>query len=390
MALDITNVQAGELITASLVNELIGELEKLDVRVTTLEQAGSTAGQVEIDAVYPQPVRATTDLTIIGKNFGVSVGATRVRFNGVSPTTFRNGSNDNTLICDVPEVPGLVEAGSTVELTVANARSAATTTVTVLPAERDQVGDADMVFAGVTPDPTIAGQNADYAFTLHSDALLPAKMSFSVLVAGAGGPLGWTTSFLDAIKNPIADRTISINRNETKAFFVRIALPTGSEGVPFTLKVDAFGGGLTASSGTQFLTVGVGATPDPAIPDLSPITVINGTLDGSTVTVKPGEFADVNVEVHFTEVATYNVQFAPATGTSGWSADLLVPSPDLPRFNIATGDLSETGPPKYAREVITVSVGPTSNTSPRGKAVLTVQRQGETSKRTYTFDLVVG
>jgi hypothetical protein len=391
MALDIKNVQAGELITSSLVNELIVELEKLDVRVTVLEATGVTSGQVEINAVYPDPVRATDDLTIVGKNFGVSIGATRVRFNGVPPKNFRLGSNDNVLICDVPELTGIDPAGTLVELTVANAVSAATRSITVTPLQKQQVGDADIVFTDVTPDPTIPGQPADFAFTLHSDALLPADIILTPSVTSAAGTsLGWTTSILDAIKNPIADRKVAINKGETKAFFVHVAIPSGTNDVNYILRVDGAGGGLTGSSGAQALQVGHEAKPDPAIPDLSPIGVTNGSLNGSTVTATGGEWADIDVEVHMNVApATYNVSFAVASGTTGWTTDMVSPPESAPKIDVAPTDLTQTGPPPYHRDTITVSVRATSNTSPRGQAVLTVQRQGENRKRSYTFDLAV-
>jgi len=394
MSIDIDHVQRGELITALLINELIDELGKLDVRVTMLEQAGSTSGAVEIDTISPQPVRAEDNLTILGKNFGVSVGATRVHFNGVPPKNLLQGSNDTALICPVPDLPGLVEEGTSVELTVANARSAATTTITVQPVLQQQVGDASIVFSGVSPDPTVPGQTADFQFTLHSDALLLAKMTITpTLLSAAGTPLDWPKSLLDAAFNPLQSNQITINPQDTKPFYVRVAIPTGTLDTPFVLKADGLGGGLTASSGGQNLMVGNTATPDSAIPDLAPKTITNGQISGSTITVPAGVVAELDLEAHFTVApATYNVQVTPAAptgGQAGWATQLLVPPSLTPKFDVAAIDLNQPGSPPFARETIKVQIAAVGTPGP-GHGVVTVQRLGQPTKRTYSFDLVLG
>jgi hypothetical protein len=255
-----------------------------------------------------------------------------------------------------------------------------------------QVGDASIDFSGVSPDPTVAGQNADFAFTLHSDALLPATLTLTASLLGAAGtPLGWTTSILDATFNALTNNKITVAPGDTKPFYVRVAIPNGSGGTPFMLKADGTGGGLTASSGAQNLKVGDTATPDSAIPDLSPITVKNGSISGSTVTVTSGLVAELDVEAHFTVApATYNVQVAPAVGTTDWAAQLLVPPSSFPAFDVATVDLTEAGPPPYAKEIIKVQIAALVGSPAKGSAVLTVQRLGQTTKRTFSFDVVSG
>lgn len=396
MAIHIDHVQSGELITADLINQLIDDVESLDARVTVLEQQGTTGGVVEIDAVYPDPVHAEQDVTIIGKNFGFSVGATRVFFNGLSPSTLRSGSSDTVLVCPVPDVPGLADAGTGVQLSVANARSAATETITILPVQREQVGDASIDFSGVSPDPTIPGQNNDFAFSLHSDALLPATLTLSVgLKDLEGGGLPWTTTLLDATFNPLSNNQIQVNPTDTKPFYVRIAIPSSENSTPFTLEVDGSGGGLTASSGPQSMTVGVNASPDPAIPDLSVTSAVNGTVSGPNVSITPGVVAELDLEVHFTQAATYNVGVTTSGGN--WQAQLQVPSTANPVFDVGDGDINQgTAPNQYAKETIRVLIAAAVGVGNPGTthAVVTVQRQGQTGpqsgwkKRTLGFDIL--
>jgi hypothetical protein len=388
MALDITNVQAGELITASLFNELIGELEKLDVRVTALEATGVRPAAVEITDVYPKPARVGDDVTILGKNFGVSTGATRIRFNGVSPTVFRVGSNDTAIICDVPELAGLAEEGSQVELTVSNAQTTAERSVTVLPVKREQLGDAGILFIGVTPNPVVPGQIADFEFSLNSDASLPATMTITPTISVGGADAGWTTSVLDATKNTLGDRRVTINPGDTKPFFVRVLIPANVNGTELVVRADGAGGGLIASSGSQTLTVGQEVEQDPTIIDLTPTRVTNGTLSGSTVSVKHNVVGEIFVEAHVTAAETYNVSFAPTASTTGWSTALFTPPANDPALRVAPADLNNPGPPAFAQTFIRVRVSPSLDAVP-GQAVLTLQRTDETLKRSFTFDLAV-
>lgn len=387
MAIHIDHVQSGELITADLINQLIDDVESLDSRVSALESAGTSGGTVEIDAIYPTQPRVEDDVTIIGKNFGFSVGATRVFFNGVSPSTLRTGSSDTTLVCPVPDIPGLADAGSPVQLTVANARSSATESITVLPVQREQVGDVSIDFSGVSPDPTVPNQNNDFAFTVRSDALLPAALRLTVsLQDGSGHPLGWQASLLDAAFNPLSNNQIQINPTDEKPFYVRVAIPSGTNQTPYVLQVDGADGTLTASSGPQNLTVGETATPDSAIPDLSPTSVANGSISGSTVSITPGQVAELDLEAHFTVApATYNVSVSTTGG--GWQAQLLVPSPQNPIFNVTQEDLNQGSNPSFARETIRVLIATSQSNPGTSHGVVTVQRQGQTTKRTYGFDI---
>jgi hypothetical protein len=392
MALGIQHVQPGELITALLLNKVIDELGSLEARIAMVEAGGSgSSGAVQITDVYPKPARAREDVTILGRNFGLSVGAARVRFNGVSPTVFRVGSNDIAIICDVPDLQGLAEGGSNVELLVSNAQTTDVRTITVLPARREQVGDASILFDGVTPDPTVPGQDADFEFLLNSDASLPATLTITPTVTIAGRAAGWPMSVLDAAKKPIGDRRITLNPGDTKPFWIRVGIPGNAGETAFVLRVDAAGGGLTASSGALNLTIGQEESPDPAIKDLTPVRATGGTLSGSRVSVKKGVLAEVFVEAQFAVApATYDVTFAALAGTSGWTTAIFVPPASDPKIDVAPADLTEPGPPPYAQTSIRVRVKPGEAASAAGQALLIVQRRGETRKRTYIFDLAVG
>lgn len=387
MTVDIQQVQSGDLISAAFFNELIGQIESLDARVTALEEGdgGSPpAGAVVITAVSPQPARVGHDITIVGENFGFSTGGNRVRFNGVQPPAFRSGSGDSVLICQVPELPGLQETGSPVTLTVNNATSSATRVVTILPPELQQIGNVDIVFQDASPDPVTAGVDNDYEFTLESDALLAATMLLTPAVkTPAGATLSWPATILDAGHQVIADRRITVAPQEEKTFFVRLAIPPGTNATPFRLQVDGAGGGVTSSSGTLEMTVGQPADPDPDIM-LSPST--SEGLSGARISAPQGTIRTISVEADLKAVGTYDVTLTQLGGLTNWTTTLITPPAANPQLPVDADDLTGDG---VADRTVQFRARPNAGATD-GQLRLTVQRSGAARSRSFTFDMHVG
>jgi IPT/TIG domain len=386
MPIDIQTVQPGDLITSAFFNELIEQLETLDARVTALEGApgpGDGTGNVVITAMSPSPAREGEDLTIVGANFGFSIGAHRVRFNGVQPPLFRSGSGDSVLICEVPELPGLADTGSPVTLTVSNAISTVTRVITVLPAVPAPLGNIDTLFDGATPDPLTAGMDNEFAFKLSSDASVADTLVVTPRVEVGGADAGWATAVLDSSHAEIATQQITLAPAEEKAFFVRVTIPSGTNGTDFVLTVDSVGTHFESSSGDLEVTVGQSADPDPTI-TLSPSASPN--VSGSTITAALDEIVQVNVEATFSVVGTYDVSLTKLTGTTNWTTPLINPPAGNPVIIIDADDLAAVTP---APRTIQFRVRPNAGASDPGQLRLVVQRQGETRSRTRTFDLNV-
>jgi hypothetical protein len=388
MAITIQPVQPGDLITASFFNEeLIKHIEDLDARVAALEEGveGSpptAPGAVFISAVTPAPVREGEDLVIVGGNFGFSIGAHRVRFDGIQPPAFRAGSNDNVLICQVPELPvDPPDTGAAVTLTVNNATSTATRTITVLPVEVTQAGNVDMDFRGASPDPLTAGVPNEFEFRLDSDAPLPATLTITPTVTTpAGGPLGWATAVLDDAHAVIADRRVTVVQGTPETIFVRVDIPGGTNGTAFRLPVAAEGGGISSSAGVLEFTVGQNADPDTDIM-LSPSTGVTG----ATISATTGTFKTVHVEADFAADGDYNVSLTPMGGLTNWTTAMLSPTSDNPVISI---DADDRAPDGIADRTIQFRVRPNSGATD-GQLRLTVQRTGATKSRSFTFDMDV-
>jgi hypothetical protein len=384
MAIDIQPVQPGDLITSAFFNELIGYIEALDGRVTALEEEPTpTPGQgaVVITAISATSARELQDITIVGENFGFSIGAHRVEFDGTPAAAFRTGSSDNVLICQVPELPAdPPDTGITVTLEVSNAISSASRAFKVLPKEVQQAGNIDTIFDGASPDPLTANQANTFEFHFRSDAPLPATLEVTPTVTTtAGAPLGWATAVLDENGDVVSDRRIPVASQAEVTFSVRVSIPSGTNGTAFRLDVDSEGGGITTTSGPLDFTVGQNADPDPNI-IISPSTP-------STVQATTGAFTIVSVEADFLAEGTYNITLTPLGGLTGWTTTLTSPSSSNPNIQIDTADLAGDG---IADRTITFRVRPNAGAT-EGQLRLTVQRTVPASTRTrsFTFDLQI-
>ena len=394
MTIDIQHVQPGDLITASffngLIDNLLDELTALDKRLATLEGATSTVSVV-ISDVDNNQVHVGDDLTITGKNFGFSIGAHRVRFNGVPPTGFGAASSDTVLICEVPPIPGLPPTGGPVTVTVTNVAlpaegATASRTITVLPAQVNQAGNIDVLLTDVTPDILTADADNLFQFELSSAATLPAVVTLASKVMVAGNAVAWPIALLGSDHKPIPSNQVTLASGAKQTVVVRVSIPKGTNGTAFTLDVQGTAPGLpTASAGLSPMTVGQGGDPDPTF--TLALKPLGNVVSGSTITVASGMFATVSVDVEITAPGTYNVTLGAVPGTSGWTVALADALPGG-KFTVKKTDIPAGG---TLSKVLKINVGPTAGASDPGQLRLTVQRQEDPNnrRRSSTFDLNV-
>src|SRR5436190_1445720 len=98
MAKLIDDVSPGALITAAYFQKIAHLLNSFDDRLAALESAGPPEDAVIIDTVSPAgAVQVNDTVSISGRNFEFTIGATQVTFNGKSVTSFLPGSSDTLL-----------------------------------------------------------------------------------------------------------------------------------------------------------------------------------------------------------------------------------------------------------------------------------------------------
>ena len=384
MPIDIQRVQPGDLITSAFVNSLIGHLEALDTRLLALE--GSTrpaAGAVVITTVTPTPVRVGQDLTVVGENFGVYIGAHRILLDGVSPSVVRPGSTDRVLVLPVPELRDLPDLGRAVTLLVSNATSSATRTITVLPAQTRPEGDVDVALRDTSPDPLAAGRDNPFRFSLRSDATVALTMTLDPVLLGADGALlPWPVTVRGADGQSLPQRQVPLPRGASTEVVVVVTVPADAASARFTLELAARGGGIAASTGPLDFRVGEQADPTPDVVQLSPATTAG--VVGTTITGPVGTLRNVSVEADLATAGTYLVTLEALPGLTGWQQRLTSPPANAPRIEVAASDLDAGG---VAHRVIQFRVRADEGAT-TGQLRLAVRRDApEARARALTFQL---
>lgn len=377
-----SNVQSGDLITASFMNSVLTELSSLESRVTKLEQGGAVAGAISITSVSPQPVQAGQEVTIVGTNFGFLEGSYSYTFNGVATPTISSGSTDTVLTCQVPLLPGLSPGGSQVTLSMNNGTTTAVTPITVLPATVVVQGTVDVIFDSVSPDPITAGTSDDFTFHLQSRASATVTLTLTPAITMAGGGTPFPVTLLSAASEPIPNNSVTLNPGDLVSFLVRVAIPAATNGTGFTLSVTGAGSGLASSSGPQPFTVGQYANPDTSFVMAPSSSAPPTALTGTTITgsISANQFIDIYIDAKFTETGNYDLTLT-TPGTTNWLSTIV--SPATP-FTVSAADIGSTG---TADETIHLRVQPNAGATDPGQLQLNVQHEGATTSRTLTFDL---
>ncbi|MEF8817492.1 MAG: IPT/TIG domain-containing protein [Salinivenus sp.] len=129
-------VDAGDLITADDLNDLISSLEDLQKRVADLE---NQQGGVVINGFNPpNEVEVGQPLTIVGTNFEFPPDQNTLELNGREITDFLRGSTNTQLRISVPEDIQVPQGGRNVTVRVENDAGSAQRVYRLLPASTDQ------------------------------------------------------------------------------------------------------------------------------------------------------------------------------------------------------------------------------------------------------------
>src|SRR6185503_12265077 len=162
----LKNVNPGDLITALDWNGAISLINAMDVRLTHLENSGTTCPKnPHITQVLPAgPITAGDTITILGSNFDFLAGAQSVFFGSTRAVTFLAGSSDTVLNVVVPDpVAGATLGGASMLLTVGNLISTTTQPIVVKSKPIVISGNINFTFKGTRPTATPT-QNADFFY----------------------------------------------------------------------------------------------------------------------------------------------------------------------------------------------------------------------------------
>jgi hypothetical protein len=382
------DVKPGDLIRADLWNQVLHTLISFDTRITALESTGAVSGGVVITSIDPfGSVQVGDPLQINGQNFDFSIGATRVSFNGVSVSAFLPGSNDTVLIVKVPDIQP-PQGGMQAMITVSNHVNSASTSILVTPLPQPVFGPVSITPGAPTPSPTLAGQDADFPFTVVSQANLPGTYVATATIANV--PWQGFLQILDSNKGQLKNSSTPLTPNLPTTLYVRIhPIPAATTGTPFSLSLSLNSG--TQSGGTSGLTnytVGQAQAPQDDSIGLT-FGSMNPTnaISGDTITIPSGSLAILTLLSTYTVAGQYNISAALSAGAANWKLQFTLPTPPDPTKpnqtvftpNLTTKTMDSTN--------LNLEILPQASASSPCQLQVTIQRVGATTSKSVTYNL---
>jgi hypothetical protein len=343
MANPTTTVMPGDLIRADLINQLFNQLAALDQRITSLEISGGPGGgSVLITTVIPSgPIRVGEEMQLIGQSFGYSIGANRVFVDGTRVLIFKSGSNDQTLIFNIPDLPNVPANGRPVTLSVSNQTTTDTRTIVVLPPQVALGGTVDVSFESVNPATILAGQPATFRYKVKSRANQAAQFLVSSNVTGVPNASDWQSvlKVLNDDESENGPRTIALDPNQEKFFKIRLtSVPAVPPNAVFTLATSAGAQGISSTPDSRPLTVGQAVEPpDPTITLAFLASVPPSAMSGNTLSIAQGGAAKVSFMATFIATGSYHIAREVTAGT-GWTIDIAATTPT--DFQVTEADLA--------------------------------------------------
>ena len=389
MASTLSQAKPGDLITASDWNALVDAVNSAMIRIAALEAGSQPGTGLAITQLVPDgPYRVGDTLQIIGRNFQFSIGATRVFFNATQVLSLLPTSTDSRLEFVIPTVPGVTEAGTTVDLVVLNQGESVSRQVVLLPRQTPLQGNVTVEYVNVTPTTILPDQPATFGYRIRSGTNNRATWSIAPRVSVAAGGAAWNSQLgvLDDTGGVIASRQITLDPGEERNFSVRIGtVPAGTNGVQFGLVVNAQADGISGSSGIRQFTVGTADVPPDASITLAlqPAASSAGALVGSTLTVPGGASRTLAIAATFTVAGTYTLTRNVLGGATGWTATPISGTPNS--YSISSADLAASG---QAQRLMRFSVAATAGATQNAELEVRLQRSGQSAFRSVVVTLV--
>jgi hypothetical protein len=384
------HVQPGDLITADQINRILQAISSLDNRVTTLESSAISGSAVVITDLIPPSgvVKVGDPLTVIGRNFGFSIGAQRVYIDDLRVDAFNQGSNDTHLVFNIPlSITNVPQQGRSAVLTVSNATSSAQRMLMLQPA-LTLTGAVDVIWQGVTPASIVAGQPLTFSFMLRSRANLDAAYAVNPLVPGLPDFQN-NLQVLDSNLTPISSRQLQVPAGQSTPFSIRIGpVPPGTNNTQFALVVNAGASNVTGSSGAIVQTVGQPADlPDTTISlNFSSSQVQRataGSVSATDIQLATGGAAKLSLNATFSMAASYLITASLIAGATNWQMGPLASTTPSP-YLIAQADLAN--PQGIAAKTLDFTVV-RQDGARNGMVVFQVQRQGATQTRKFVMNI---
>jgi hypothetical protein len=384
MAAISDQVKPGDVISSDLFNRIIALLNEHDALLTSTTPVSGLA----ITQLLPAgPYRVGDTLQILGQNFQFGIGATRVFLNATPVLSFSPTSTDSRLQFVIPAVPGVVEAGSSVDLLVLNQTQSATRQIVLRPILNPLQGSVIIEWQSVAPTTVTPGAPATFLYRITSGTNNRATWDINPQIDVAVNAAAWNAqlSVRDSAGNELNPRQITLDPDQQVDVQIRIAtVPSGTDGVTFGLTVNASSGPVSDSSGIRQFTVGdLTPLPDTTL-TLSTVPILSaGALVGNTLTVPGTQSRILAISVDFTMAGDYTVTRSVLGGATGWAVNL--DSGTIDAITINAADLAASG---HTQRLLRYSVAATSTATTPAQIEIRVARTGATGSRSIVLNTV--
>jgi hypothetical protein len=326
-------VEPGDLITASLMNDVLRQLEQLEVRIAVLEKGSVGTAGVKITELTGSK-RIGSLLEIIGKNFEVPVALNTIQIDNI-PITNLNSGTSTKIVFNIP--PNISGAPKEVTLTVSNANGSDSHKFIVLPAE--QIPEGQLVItenlAGIGQ--INIGQTYTYQFILNSETIpgetyrLEAKYDS---VVGASD-LAWRENTTLVLPNG-QQQFIELPSFTPVTIGVKVKIPAGAQRARLYLVAQSVHNDAKLSRTSSAVAIKVGSEQEASDPRVDVKVQPFGLLakarlvkvDGvDTIEVPFQSSANLSFKASFKVAGTYTFETVmdPAAG-SDWTIANLNPS----------------------------------------------------------------
>jgi hypothetical protein len=250
-----TFVQAGDVITAELMNQMLADIGNLQARVADLENGVPSQEAPKIIFVNPNNgVRIGETLTVIGDNLAPAT-LTSVRIGNRVVTAFGGSSQGKKLTFIVPPMLGIGENGADVTLEISNNFGSDDILVHVLPSvPQDLTANITLTYSDI-PEEELQ-PNTTYPVTLQLSAFTTLEADFEISTI-IDGDAGWS-AVVDG------DEIITIPRSSQNAFITDIVLlvtagPSGSASLSVRIEAVDYPDQNRTSTGLPLV---IGDTPE--------------------------------------------------------------------------------------------------------------------------------
>lgn len=321
-----TEVAAGDVITAEMMNQILFDIGNLQTRVMVLEQGSTDTDKPQIILIEPSDgVRINEELKVYGNNLDPDT-LTSVMMGGRRVTVFSQASHSKLLVFNVPPIFGIPEEGADVTLEIANTHGSDDISVFVL---RSQETELDTTF--LMPNPSVPTEaidaNTTYDFVYTITAYTSLDANYNLVPILETDETDWSidiTGGSDKLFIPKSQPVPSVHT-------VTVSVTTGAAGTgTFRLRIEAEELPSEEWGESDPIVLEIDATPEvnTEINFIKPPTVVPGMYydsDNDIVTVPPVPIIDVVLIVQAELLAAnqnYNISEPTIEGDSGgvWSA----------------------------------------------------------------------